>query len=115
MPFLGARMHLGLTVPKSDLQQAKLAKLVDKINTHLQRNSLTSGDASSLYGALNHARAVQWGRYGAAACRPLQVRQRSPQHTALTASLRECLEWWQVMLTSQSGKAVNYDFDQMPY
>ena len=71
----------------------RIENLVNALTGVLEDNRLNSGLAGQLWGKLQHACCMLWGRYGACKLRALTRRQHE-QRSNLNPQLRACLKWW---------------------
>eukprot|EP00959_Pyramimonas_sp_CCMP1952_P287560 6014017-Pyramimonas_sp.AAC.1 len=74
---------------------------------------MTSSEAGTLRGQLGWARSFQFGRFGAAALRPLAVRQHNKQHLRLNPALRASMLFWVRVLKIAGGKPIPYSPERM--
>ena len=75
--------------------------LIEQLEGILSANRLTAGLAGQMWGKLQHACSMLWGRYGAAKLRPFSRRQRDG-YTTLNPQLRSSIEWWLTILRSSA-------------
>ena len=88
-------MSVGCYFPCGYLPKVKVEDLVWDCAWHLKKNSMTGAEAASLRGRLQqHGKCSAWGRYGCAALRPLDERQRTARFNVLNPSLRAALCFW---------------------
>ena len=80
---------------------ARSEVLLGQLHEILVADRLAAGLAGQLWGKLQHACCMLWGRYGAAKLRPLARRQRDGYLT-LNPQLRSSIEWW--IATLQANK-----------
>ena len=79
----------------------RIENLVSALTGVLEVKRLNSGLAGQLWGKLQHACCMLWGRYGACKLRALTRRQHE-QRTNLNPQLRACLQWWVSTLQSHA-------------
>ena len=107
--LLGAELLVGIAHPVGRTFPGRAEAIDELIEKHLAQDRLTPAEAASLRGKLAHTRTLQWGRYGAAALRPLQLRQSAPSNVTSLAAwplLVACLRWWQRLLRQNSARPI---------
>ena len=78
-----------------------------------KKYSMSVGETSSITGSLGGACAVEWGRYGTAALRPLYLRRCSARKV-LTRRIRAALQWFIKALRRFGGKAIAIGLQSQP-
>jgi len=75
------------------LTDQRIETIIDTLSIVLDKGSLGSGLAGQLWGKLQHACSMLWGRFGVCKLRPFSRRQHE-QRTALNPQLRSSILWW---------------------
>ena len=112
--LLGALLHSGCPAPHAELPPSRRQELIALCEFHLATGHISPAQAASLRGKLGFARSLFWGRYGAAALRPLKVRQEARCRADLPDTLRACLLWWTRELKTNSGRPFPPDPADLP-
>ena len=75
------------------LSQQRIHNICDVLDSFLTANRLGNGLSGQLWGKLQHACSMLWGRYGICKLRPFSRRQH--EHRAnLNPQLCEAIHWW---------------------
>ena len=64
--------------------------------------ALPCGLAGQIWGKLQHATTMLWGKFGAAKLRPFMRRQHEAHRRGLNPQLRSAIEWWLALIASSA-------------